>query len=74
MPSEAVLIRLATIAGHADAMLAPDQPAAKARVGLTTVKNDRRRSMESLLVLLADPELRTYLAELEKRGLLQVKR
>ena len=58
MPSEAVLIRLASIAVHAEELLAPDQPTAKARVGLTKAKNDRRRTMEALLVLLADPEVR----------------
>jgi hypothetical protein len=73
MPSEAVLIRLASIAVHADDLLAPDQPTAKARVGLTKIKNDRRRTMEDLLVLLADPEVRSYVAELERLGLLQVK-
>jgi hypothetical protein len=54
-------------------LLAPDQPTAKARVGLTKIKNDRRRTMEDLLVLLADPEVRSYVAELERLGLLQVK-
>ncbi|HYT14690.1 MAG TPA: hypothetical protein VEL12_18035 [Candidatus Nitrosopolaris sp.] len=73
MPSDAVLVRLATIAVHAEELLAPDQPTAKARVGLTNIKNDRRRSMESLLVLLADPEVRTYLTELERLGLLPPK-
>ena len=29
--------------------------------------------MEAVLVLLADPEVRSYLAELERRGLLPVK-
>ena len=35
--------------------------------GLTTIKNDRRRSVEQVLVLLADPELKSYLAKV--RGL-----
>ena len=69
-PSDAALIRLASIAVHVEEWLAPDKPAAKARVGLKTVKNDRRRSMETILVLLADPEVRDYLAELERLGLL----
>ena len=44
-------------------LLAADQPAGKAPVGLTRIKNDRRRSMEQILVLLADSELKSYLAE-----------
>lgn len=40
-----------------------DHAREKAPVGLKTVKNDRRRSMEQILVLLADPELKSYLAE-----------
>ena len=73
MPSEAVLIRLASIAVHAEELLAPDQPTAKARVGLTKAKNDRRRTMEALLVLLADPEVHGYVAKLEKLGILPIK-
>lgn len=72
-PSEAVLLGLAGIAAQADAMLAPDRPAEKAPVGLTTAKNDRRRAMESILVLLADPGVRDYLAELKRLGLVAVK-
>jgi hypothetical protein len=74
MPSEAVLIRLATIAARVEELLAADQPLGKAPVGLNTIKNDRRRAMETVLVLLADPEVHTYLAELERLGLLPVKR
>ena len=73
MPSEAVLVRLASIAVHAEELLAPDQPAGKVRVGLTKIKNDRRRTMENLLVLLADPEVRSYLTEMERLGVLQLK-
>jgi hypothetical protein len=68
-PSDVALIRLATIAAHAEDLLAADH-AGKAPVGLTTIKNDRRRTMEAILVLLADPEVRKYLADLERRGLL----
>jgi hypothetical protein len=68
-PSEAALIRLATIAAHAEDLLAADH-AGKAPVGLTTVKNDRRRTMEAILVLLADREVRDYLADLDRLGLL----
>lgn len=73
-PSDAVLIRLAAIAAHAEELLAADQQTRKAPVGLTTIKNDRRRTMEAILVLLADDEVRKYIAELEKLGLLPVKR
>jgi hypothetical protein len=50
-------------------LLAADDQPEKARVGLTTVKNDRRRMMEAILVLLADAEVRNYLAALKKLGL-----
>lgn len=73
-PSDGVLIRLAAIAAHAEDMLAADQPTRKAPVGITTIKNDRRRMMEAILVMLADAEVRGYIAELEKLGLLPVKR
>jgi hypothetical protein len=73
-PSDAVLIRLAGIAAHAEELLAADQQTRKAPVGLTTIKNDRRRTMEAILVMLADPDVREYVAELEKLGLLPVKR
>jgi hypothetical protein len=69
-PSDATLIRLAGIANQVEQVLAPDNPVGKARVGLNTVKNDRRRAMEAILVLLADPEVREYLAELDRLGLL----
>ena len=73
-PSDAVLIRLAGIAAHADELLAADQQTRKAPVGLTTIKNDRRRTMEAILVMLADADVREYIVELEKLGLLPVKR
>lgn len=72
-PSDAVLTRLATIAVHAEELLAADNARNKAPVGLTTVKNDRRRTMEAILVLLADPEVRAYLGELDRLGLLPIK-
>ena len=71
-PSDAVLLRLAEIAAHADEMLSADQPTRKAPVGITTIKNDRRRMMEAILVMLADPDVRGYIAELEKQGLLPI--
>ncbi len=73
-PSDAVLIRLAAIAAHADELLATDQQMRRAPVGLTTIKNDRRRTMEAILVMLADAGVRGYIAELEKLGLLPVTR
>jgi len=73
-PSDEVLVRLAGIAFNADELLAADQQVQKAAVGLRTIKNARRRTMEAILVLLADADVRRYLAELEKLGLLPVKR
>ena len=68
-PSDELVIKLATIAADAGELLAADDQPEKARVGLTTVKNDRRRRMEAILVLLADAEVRNYLAALKKLGL-----
>jgi hypothetical protein len=73
-PSDEVLIRLATLAAHVQEMLAADHPLDKTPVGLTTAKNQRRRAMETILILLADPGVRGYVAELERLGLLQIKR
>ena len=73
-PSEVVLIRLAAIAANADNLLAADQQVRRAPVGLTTIRNDRRRMMEAILVLLADADVRGYLAELERLGLLPTQR
>jgi hypothetical protein len=69
-PSDAALIRLASIAANVEELLAADHQIDGAPVGLRTVKNDRRRRMETILVLLADPEVRTYLADLKRLGLL----
>lgn len=73
IPSKEALIRLASIAVRAEELLAADNPRDKVPVGLNTIKNDRRRTMESILVLLADAEVRNYLAELERLGLLPIK-
>jgi hypothetical protein len=73
MPSDAALIRLASIAANVEELLAADHQIEKAPVGLTTVKNDRRRTMEAILVLLANPEVRTYLADLKRLGMLPIK-
>jgi hypothetical protein len=72
-PSDAALIRLASIAANVEELLAADHQIEKAPVGLTTVRNDRRRSMEAILVLLANPEVRAYLADLKRLGLLPIK-
>ena len=72
-PSDVVVLRLATIATRVDEILAPDSPVDKPRVGLQKAKNDRRRTMESVLLLLADRGVRDYLAELERLGLIPTK-
>jgi hypothetical protein len=72
-PSDAALIRLASIAANVEDLLAADSQIDKAPVGIRTIKNDRRRTMETILVLLANPEVRTYLAELKRLGLLPIK-
>ncbi len=72
-PSDAALIRLAHIAAHVEELMALDYQAEKAPVGLRTLRNDRRRKVEAILLLLADPEVRDYLAELDRQGLLPVK-
>jgi hypothetical protein len=73
-PSDEVLIRLATLAAHVQEMLAADHPLDKTPVGLTFAKNQRRRAMETILVLLADPGVRDYVSELEMLGLMKVTR
>jgi hypothetical protein len=50
--------------------MALDYQAEKAPVGLKTLRNDRRRKVEAILLLLADPEVRGYLAELARLSLL----
>jgi hypothetical protein len=72
-PSNAALIRLAGIAAQVEELLAADRQTEKAPVGLRTIKNDRRRTMEAILVLLADPEVRDYVAQLKRLGLLPTK-
>ena len=67
-PSDALVIKLASIAAQVEELLAADHQTEKAPVGLTTIKNDRRRTMEAILVLLADAEVQNYLAELKRLG------
>jgi hypothetical protein len=74
IPSDAVLVKLAGIAAQVEAMLAADNPMQKERVGIKTVKNDRRRTMEAVMVLLADRDVGAYLGELEGLGVLPPKR
>ena len=72
-PSEAVITKLAWIAQRVRELMALDSPVGKAPVGLNTMRNDRRRTVEAIMLLLVDPELRSYLEEMERLGLLQVK-
>ena len=75
MPSGTVAVQLACIAANVEqALLAPDHTSDKPPVGLTTAKNERRRAMENILVLLRDPGVREYVAELERQGLLPLER
>ena len=74
VPTDEVLIRLATIAAHVQEALLADHPVNKTPVGLSTARNQRRRAMETILVLIADPGLRGYVSELERLGLLQIQR
>jgi hypothetical protein len=69
-PSEATLLRLAAIAAHVEELMAADHQMQRAPVGLRNLKNDRRRTVEAVLLLLADPEVRKYVAELKKLGVL----
>jgi hypothetical protein len=68
--SDAAIIRLAGIAARVEELMALDYQAEKAPVGLKTLRNDRRRKVEAILLLLADPEVRRYLTELKREGLL----
>jgi hypothetical protein len=73
-PSDAVVIQLATLAAHVEELLIANNPVDKTPVGLTTAKNQRRRAMETILVLVADPGVRDYVSELEELGLVKIKR
>jgi len=70
MPSESVVLTLARIASKVQATLVPKPGADRARVSLQTARNDRRRAMESVLVLLDDAGVREYVAELDRLGAL----
>jgi len=62
-PSDSVVAKLAEIVTHVEDVLAIDRPVDKPRVGMTNLKNDRRRAVERVLLLLADPDLRAFLGE-----------
>ena len=70
MPSESVVLTLARIASQVQATLVPKPGANRERVSLRTARNDRRRAMESLLILLDDPSVREYVAGLDRLGVL----
>ena len=70
MPSESVVLTLARIASKVQATLVPKPGADRARVSLQTARSDRRRAMESVLVLLDDAGVREYVAELDRLGAL----
>jgi hypothetical protein len=63
-PSDAVTVKLAEIAAQVEEVLAIDRPVDKAPVGMRNLKNDRRRAVEKVLVLLADPDVRSFLAKM----------
>jgi len=66
--SDSLVTKLAIIAAHAKELMALDHPTDKAPIGLTTMKNERRRTAEAMMILLADAEVRDYLAELKRLG------
>ena len=72
-PSDAVVTKLAGIAERVRELMALDSPVGKAPVGLNTIRNERRRTVEAIMLLLADDEVRSYLADLERLGLLSFK-
>jgi hypothetical protein len=73
-PTDEVLVGLATLAAHIQEALTADHPLDKTPVGLSTARNQRRRAMETILVLLTDPGVRDYVSELERLGLVKVNR
>jgi hypothetical protein len=64
-PSDAVVIKLAQIAVLVRSTMGSEHPVDKVPVGLRRIQNERRRAVEKILVLLADPELRDYIAQLD---------
>ena len=67
MPSDDVVAKLAGIALNAEDLLASDHPTRKSPVGVQTMKDTRRRSAETIMVLLADPDVRSYLTKVRSR-------
>ena len=72
-PSDEVVLHMTALAIHVEELLMADNPVDKTPVGLRNAKNDRRRTMESILVLLADPGVREYVADLKRLGLVTPK-
>ena len=62
-PPDVVVVKLAQIAGYVEDLLAIDRQADKAPVGMRTLRNNRRRVVEKVLILLADRQVRSYIAE-----------
>lgn len=60
--SDAVALRLVEVVLHVEKTLEGDRHTE--RVGLSTIRNERRRAMEAILVLLKDAGLQSYVAEL----------
>jgi hypothetical protein len=69
-----VLIQRATLAAHVQEMLAAVTRWTRRRWVSQPAKNQRRRAMETILVLLADSGVRRYVSEVERLGLVQIKR
>ncbi len=65
-PSQAVAVKLAQVASHVEELLAIDRSMDKTPLGMRNLKNNRRRTVEKVLMLLADPEVRSYLAAVRK--------
>ena len=66
-PSDEVVAKLAGIALNAEDLLASDHPTRKAPVGVQTMKDTRRRTAETIMVLLADSDVRSYLKDVRSR-------
>ncbi len=70
VPSDAAVLSLAGIAAQVKELMALDYQSEKAPVGLKAIRKDRRRKVEAILVLLADPEVSKYVANLKGLSLL----
>jgi hypothetical protein len=54
-PCDEVVVHLASLAAQIEELLSADNPVDETPVGLRNARKDRRRTMEAILVLLADP-------------------